>query len=491
MSILPQPIPDLVQNMEFAPQPVRVPSKVHSEGVPSLLEGTLPRPPSPEALERHGVIAPDGSLCVGLFKLPVEMMSSRLRDTARLTDRIPKAFPTVHQLQRVLIDSNIRIPPAALDFPAAFATFKRAMDGDLRGVHFTDTARTLDRLAVGQSVSPTEISALRSTLLEAAHIATVCVGIDATHFEALNYRSRLQRGKDWLVDKVGATKVGDPRIHARLTSMLFEDLSPMEIRVDTDVWAQRLSLSSDGSTLVRTLCAAEHNVADVLSSGSFERVVRSSAGDLKGNFVLSSSDASAPVFAVEHTIRDVFAALQLGQSASRLLTELDGRKVDLVRLCRFVDRETALGVRSNVNRLSPQAHARLGDVDAWAERFDSPGVHVFSDEERHELAILLLDAELCLNAVGHLQNVVVAEERRSFWRGLWPASVRDREVSCALELVNTLPAPLSNDCQGAATVVTNAAMLLGFSGEDRGKGAGWRVPENPLASLTWALNRAV
>ncbi len=64
------------------------------------------------------------------------------------------------------------------------------------------------------------------------------------------------------------------------------------------------------------------------------------------------------------------------------------------------------------------------------------------------------------------------------------------EVSHGIELANALPAPLLNDCHGAAQVVTNAAMLLGFSGEDRGGGAMWRIPENPLASATWAITRA-
>jgi hypothetical protein len=73
---------------------------------------------------------------------------------------------------------------------------------------------------------------------------------------------------------------------------------------------------------------------------------------------------------------------------------------------------------------------------------------------------------------------------------MWSASVHDRDVSHGIELANTLPSPLEHDLHGAAQVVTNAAMLLGFSGEDRGKGPVWRIPENPLASVTWALNRA-
>jgi hypothetical protein len=338
-------------------------------------------------------------------------------------------------------------------------------------------------------MAPPDIARLREILVEAAQVATVCVGIDASHYDALNHRSPLQRGKDWLVDKVGTTKAHDPRIRARLTPMPFEDLYPTEIRVDMDVWAQRLWLAGDGSRLVRSVCAAEHHVAEMLSRGSFERVVRSCQGGLHGTFIFSSGQSDAPL-TVEPAIPNVFAALQLGQSASRLLSHLQDRHVDLSRLCRFVDRESAAGLGANLRRLSPQVHYRLDDVAEWAERFDVSGEHVLSDEERHELAVLLLDAEICLYAVGHLQCSVVGEARRNLWRSMWSASVHDRDVSHGIELANTLPSPLEHDLHGAAQVVTNAAMLLGFSGEDRGKGPVWRIPENPLASVTWALNRA-
>lgn len=475
--------------MEFSRQPTPDLTKFPLGETHSLAEGVLPTIPTTAAPALHGSVAPDGSLCVGMFKLPLEIMSARLRDAGRLTDRIPRVFPTVSKLQRALRDGNIRAPAGSMDFPSAFATFRRAMEGSLRGSRFSDTARALEHLSAGHVLTPSGIFTLREALVEAAQLATVCVGIDASHYDALNHRSPLQRGKDWLVDKVGATKARDPRIRARLTLMPFEDLFPTEIRVDMDVWAQRLSLADDGSRLVRAVCAAEHRAAGILRGGSLERVARSGRGGLHGRFILTP-EGSRDAVTVEHTVPDVFAALQLGQSASRLLVQLQERKVDLLRLCRFVDRETALGLGGNLRRLSPQVHHRLDDVMEWAELFDVSRAHLLGDEERHDLAVLLLDAEICLYAVCHLQHSVAGEARRAFWRSMWPASVHDREVSHGIELANTLPPPLSSDCHGAAQAVTNAAMLLGFSGEDRGCGPAWRIPENPLASVTWAINRA-
>jgi hypothetical protein len=205
--------PSSVRHMQFSQQPTRDLTKVSLGEAHSLAEGVLPTVPLPltpdirGTLELHGTLAPDGSLCVGLFKLPLEIMSSRLRDVGRLTDRIPRVVPTVSKLQRALIDSNIRVPPGAMDFPSAFATFRRAMEGSLRGSRFTDTARALEQLSVGQVMAPPEISRLREVLVEAAQVATVCVGIDASHDDARNHRSPLQRGKDWLVDKVDRKSV--------------------------------------------------------------------------------------------------------------------------------------------------------------------------------------------------------------------------------------------------------------------------------------------
>ena len=363
------------------------------------------------------------------------------------------------------------------------------MEGELRGSRFADTARRIDRLSPGQALSVAELGDLRGVLIDAVHIATVCAAIDQSHYEALNHRSVLQRGRDWLIDKVGPTRIRDPRIRARLTPMPFEEFSPTEIRVDADVWAQRLLLAEDGSSVVRSVCAAEHYVSEVLSKSSFEPCVRPSHGGLDGKFIVSSRSSPRAIFTIEHRIQDVFAALELGRSASRWIASLRTENIDLVRLCKFFDRGAALGVQGNLNRLAPQVHVRLDDIDEWAGRFDGDGERVLSDEERHDLAVLLLDAEICLYIASHMQNVVCGVPQRDFWRKMWSASLQDKEISRGMDLANKLPAPLMHDCHGAAQVVTNAAMLLGFSREDRGRGPCWRVPENPLTSLTWAMNR--
>jgi hypothetical protein len=407
-----------------------------------------------------------------------------------LTEKVARLFPSVFAIERALGNDSVQVPPAAIDFARAFETFKRAMEGSLRGFHFMDTARAVDRLSVGQEISPSFLGELRSSLIEAAHVATVCAAIDQTYFGTMSHRSLLERARDWLVDRSRNVKMKDPRIRARLTPGVFEELSPTVLRVDADLWAQRIALCDDGSPKVHQICASEHGVAGMLSQGSLERAVGMVRGGLEGKLRVGTGGASESVFVAEFRIENVFDALELGRSASRLLTQLEKQKIDLVRMCRLVDRDAALGVKANLDRLSREAHARLDEIDDWAARFKAHQSHPLSREERHDVAVLLLDAEICLYIAGHVQNVVSSPDKRSFWGSLWSASLSDREVRCGMDLAHNLPAPLESDCHGAANVVTNAALLLGFSNEDRQRGAAWLIPENPLASLTWAMTRA-
>ncbi len=470
-------------------------SVAHSAGVPQgtsidLAGESFPVPGIGMVSAKSASLSPDGSLTIGHFKIPADTLSERLRDAGRLTDTVSRLFPSISALVRALRNDSVQVPPEAIDFARSFETFKRAMEGSLRGFHFTDTARAVDRLSVGQELSSAFLGELRNSLIDAARVATVCTAIDQTYFGTISHRSPLERARDWLVDRSRNLKIRDPRIRARLTPAVFEELCPTVLRGDADLWAQRIALSDDGSPEVRRICASEQHVADVLSQGIFERSVSLVRGGMEGQLRVGSESAPESLFSAEFRIESVFAALQLGQSASRLLTQLEKQKIDIVRMCLFVDSEAALGIKANLERVSPEMHSRLDDVDEWAIRFEAHESDPLSREERHELAARLLDAEICLYIAGHMQNVVNGRDNRAFWGSLWSASLSDREVRCGMDLAHNLPAPLGSDCDGAANVVTNAALLLGFSNEDRPRDAAWRIPENPLASLTWAMTRA-
>jgi len=341
-------------------------------------------------------------------------------------------------------------------------------------------------------LSTGELQTIRALLMLGARLATVCAGLDDAMGGALEYRSLLQRGKDWVFDRAGSVRLSDRRIQDKLLPMPFEEYHVRSRRIDADLMAQRIELRDDGSLPVRVVCSAEHQAAEILSQGKLTRSIYLSQGAIEGRLVvLKGSGEDSPdstLYSAIHRIEDVFSALKLGQAASHLVDSMRRDGVDLVRLCQFIDRPVAMGLKVCLEALPVQAHTRLSDVDEWAPLFDAPRSRQLRDDERSDLGTLLLDAEICLNVVGHLQSATQDPDSNSLWRKLWAASLRDREVKAAQRLVNNPPPPMTCDCSGAAGVASSAAMLLGYHAEDR-VGAAWRVPENPVVSLAWALNR--
>lgn len=457
------------------------------------LDGMFPpRNPNPTRSVIAAVLARDGVLRVGEFTLSLDGMMRHLNAFAKITSRIATTFPTQDDLVKVLPDAEIPILPAALDFTEAFNTFKAVQARQIVDVDFIRASRKLDSLREGEGLSTGELEAIRHLLMTGARLATVCAGVDAAMGRALEYRSPLQRGKDWVFDRAGSVRLSDSRIQSRLMPMPFEEYHVHSRRIEADLMAQRIGLRNDGSASVRIVGGAERQAAEVLSRGTLARSIRLSQGSVEGDLVVYARDGEGmpggALYSEAHRIEDVFSAMKLGQAASRFLESMRRDRIDLVRLSQFIDRSVAMGLKACLEALPPQVHTRLSDVDEWAPLFDTQRSRPLSDDERGDLGTLLLDAEICLLVAGHLQCVTQAPGSRDLWRKLWAAALRDREVKAAQMLVNIPPAPLECDCSGAAGVAGSAAMLLGYHAEDR-VGAAWRVPENPVVSLTWALNR--
>lgn len=450
------------------------------------LQGNLPSHVSQQTASSYAVMTNDGRLQIGAFTLSLDAMVRNLGVVAKLCKRIPETFPNEEALAQVLPNGSIPVPLSSLEFSEAYEGFKRAMSGAVRDIDFVRCKRKLDGLSTKVGLSREEVLELRTLLMEGARIATVCTGIDDALYHGLSHRTMLQRGRDWIVDRAGSKNLLDPRIRNRLHLMPFEDFNSRSLRIDLDVMAQRMELRDDGSPAVRDVCKVECAAAALLEQGALSRTATLSRGGVEAR-VHVSSDRDC-LFSEMHRVSDVFSALQLGRSASRLISSLTDQSVDLVRLCKFVDRSSAQGVKVCLESLPSHTHTRLSDLDEWAPRFEGDTRKDLSDDERHDLAAVLLDAEVCLFIVGHLRAVCSGDENEAFWRSLWSVGINDRDVRAARELVNHSPSLFSCDCEGAQTVVSNAAMMLGFTGEDR-SGAGWRVPENPVVSLAWSMTQ--
>lgn len=455
------------------------------------LGGVLPsvgpyHAPDHASAPSDAVVTKDGMLHIGAFTLSLDAMTRSLGMIAKMCKRIPDTFPTESALCNVLPDGNIPVPASSLPFSEAFEGFKRAMAGTVRDIDFLRCQRKLEGLSVDKGLSREELLDIRGLLIEGARIATTCTGIDDGFERALSYRSMLQRGRDWIVDRAGSANLFDPRIQNKLQVMPFEAFNPQSLRIGVDLLAQRIELRDDGSPVVRDVCKVEYAAAELLEQGVLSRTTTLSRGGIDAHVCVSSEHRR--LFSGTSRVNDVFSALQLGQSASRLISSLTSQSVDLVRLCKFVDRSSATGLQVCLEALPTQAHIRLSDVDEWAPCFEAEPRKALSDNERHDLGALLLDAEVCLFIVGHLRAVCSGKENEAFWRRLWSVGIKDLDVRAARDLVNDAPALFSCDCAGAQSVVSSAAMMLGFTGEDR-SGAGWRVPENSVASLAWAMTQ--
>ena len=471
--------------MKFSPphHPQKVDPSLTSSGA---LQGNLPSHVSRHTTSSYAVMTNDGRLQIGAFTLSLDAMIRNLGVAAKLCKRIPERFPKEAALSQMFPHETMSVRLSALQFSEAYEGFKRAMSGAVRDIDFVRCKRKLEGLSTKVGLSREEVLEVRTLLLEGARIATVCAVIDDALNHALSYRTMLQRGRDWIVDRAGSTNLLDPRIRNRLHLLPFEDFNPESLRIELDLMAQRMELRHDGSPVVRDACRVECVAAALLEQGALSRTATLSRGGVETRVQVSS--ARDCLFSEMHRVNDVFSALQLGRSASRLISSLTNQNVDLVRLCKFVDRSSALGVKAYLESLPSHTHSRLSDLDEWAPRFEGESRKVLSDDERHDLAALLLDAEVCLFVVGHLRAVCSGDENEAFWRSLWSVGINDRDVRAARELVNDPPPLFTCDSEGAQSVVSNAAMMLGFTAEDR-SGAGWRVPENPVVSLAWSMTQ--
>lgn len=286
------------------------------------LDGALPpRNPNPTRPASAAVLARGGVLRVGEFTLSLDGMIRHLHAFAKITSRIVATFPTQDDLVKVLPNAEIPILPAALDFPEAFDAFKAVQAREIVDVDFIKASRRLESLREGEGLSARELETIRNLLITGARLATVCAGVDAAIGSALEYRSPLQRGKDWVFDRAGSVRLSDSRIQSKLIPMPFEEDHVRSRRIDADLMAQRIELRDDGSASVRVVGGAERQAAEFLSRGTLARSICLSQGAVEGSLVVRERSGDGlpgdTLYAAVHRVEDVFSALKLGQAASR------------------------------------------------------------------------------------------------------------------------------------------------------------------------------
>lgn len=445
---------------------------------PAPLTGVLPRAALPTAR-----ITPEGRFVLGKVSFPAESIADSLRMAGKLSNAMRTYFQGASDINLVISDGAVIKPAGSEDIHAAWASlddvfgdqeFRRDIHPWMVALGGSSKERVLDA---------SELMKLRDLLRMGAKIATACCAVDETLANRRDERPVTRRALDWVARRK------DPVMQATkdyLRKQPFLDYHPQFLRIELDKWAQRIDLRSDGSPLVQIVCGREALARRVLESGPYSREVRLAGGVISSRLEVKDEQSGGVVLQSEHSLKNLYSILSLAQSASQLLQVLDRQRVDLARLCSMSNRESFIGMSLCLTKILPQTHLRFESVDSWAPRFDVTQSQALSGEDVAELGALLLDAEAVLYTVSHLQAALLGEGRESLWRSRWAKAMNDKECRAALRLLNERPTPLTCNCDEAGEVAATAALILGYSSDER-TAALWNIPESPLQSFAWIL----
>ena len=448
----------------------------------SLETGTLPRAELPTAR-----VTPEGRFVLGKVSFPAESIAESLRTAGKLSTAMRSYFQGPNDINRLIPDGSVVKPAGAEDMHAAWASLDDVFgEGEFRrDIHpwmliLADSSKE-------RVIEAPELMKLRDLLRMGARIATACCAIDETLLNRRDERPVARKAFDWVTRRV------DPLWHATqsyLRVQPLQDYHPQFLRIELDKWAQRIDLRKDGSPLVRLVCEREALARQVLESGPYRREVSLAKGVISSRLEVRDEKSGGTVLQAEHKLKELYSILALARSGSKLLQGLESQGVNLARLCALSSRESFVGMSLCLTKISPQTHIRIDSVDSWASRFDTQHVNVLSAEDVAELGALLLDAEAVLYTVSHLQAALLGEGRVAFWRSMWTKATTDKECRAALRLVDQQPSPLTCNCDEAGEVAATAALVLGYSSDER-TGASWSIPESPLQSFAWILDDAL
>lgn len=441
-------------------------------------EGILP----PVGLETAR-ITPEGRLVLGKVSFPGESIAECLRSASKLSTAMRSYFQEANHLGFLIPDGAVVKLPGSEDMYAAWASLDDVFgEGEFRrDIHPWMVA--LSGSAKERVLQPAELMQLRDLLRMGARIATACCAIDETIAHRQASRSVVGKAIDWFRRSDSTVRATD----VYLQTQPFQDYHPHFLRIELDKWAQRIDLRRDGSPLVRLVCEREAVARKVIDSGSYAREVVLADGVVSSRLTVRDDRAGHIILQSEHHLRNLYSILSVAKSASGLIQNLERQGVNLVRLCSLSHRGSFVGMSRCVTQLYPQTHIRLDAVESWAPRFDVRESQALSAEEVAELGAILLDAEAVLYTLSHLQQAVLGEEQESLWRSKWTKATNDKEYRAALALVNQRPSPLECDCIEAGEVAATAALILGYSSDER-TGASWHIPESPLQSFAWIID---
>ena len=453
---------------------------VPNSGSPAALRGTLP-----SAESRTARITADGRLVIGKVSFSAESVAECLRSAGKLSAAMRSYFQGPNEFNILIPDDTVVLPLASENMSAAMTSLDDVFGDGLfcKEIHPWEVA--LRGSVKERILKPAELMELRKLLRMGAQIATACCGVDETMVHRHASASNVRKSLDVLYRLASPTANATARY---LQKQPFKEYDPHFLRLELDKWAQRIELRRDGSPIVYCISEREAVARKIFEAGPCIRTVSLTDGAIVSSLTVRQEGTGVIILDSRYRLNDLYSILSLAKTASNLLQDLDHQGVDLVRLCSLADRDSFLRISRCVKSVFPHTHIRLDGIDTWAPRFDVGKSEVLSTVDVAELAALLLDAEAVLFTVSHLQAAVLGEENESLWRSKWTRAKNDKEYRTALALVSAKPAPLECQCDEAAETAASAALILGYSSEER-TGDLRNIPQSPLQSIAWMLDQ--
>lgn len=432
----------------------------------------------------YGYICSDQRLHLGTAQLSTAKIVDDLKQLGLLCKSARQVFGSVERFDEVLRS----VAPLELEdgapIPQSLEALRQVLDGSDIESRIYRSGRNIGSSAIGKTLSNGELRDLRALLLEGALVSTALWAFDeATVMAPENSLMILWRSLR------GTYKAKHPVVCEYVRRVPFDKYAPHYLRYSLDKSAQRINHGNDGSPEISAMCEAEHRANQLLSRRILLRQVSIVDGSVVIVPTLKSKDDDSVVSFRDVQVPQLFHVMTLAHRSIELIQRLLTKEgVDLARLCTLADRHAGIDMGVRLAKLSPAMNARLSDVLDWSPLFESGKATFLSPQQRAELASLLLDAEVVLDIMDSLRDVLGQPWSETFWRSRWTRGISDKEIRVALNLLDGHTVFRDFDYLGPSELAMQGALALGYSQEDR-EGQGFGAPENPVQSLAWFLSQ--
>ena len=427
----------------------------------------------------HARITSDGMMIFRGCYIPSDSLDECLGEVERVCKVAQKVWSAGPLVSEFLAKVGVDLPTAP-PLKRQVAALERLLS---EGSLLREIRDVRHSLSTPTQLSSEKLAKMRDVLMEGACIAASSDMLDGIMMQ----RARLPRALRSLLSKLPQGVLQERRwIDTYQSERPFVATYPQSLYLRLDYAAQLIEPRDDGAKVILDVVSNELQVAEILSAYNFVRDVCITDGALSTRVALVPKADGSP-YEVTHSLQSIAQVLELAHQSVPVLEEWLRVEVNFVRMCGMARPELSQAMAATVSRITQQSLARLSTCQDWIARLRGDEVEPLSGDDRRDLAVHLIDAEALMLFWGAVQCMILPSDSARYWRSQWARRMYDREVGCALTLLNMERAPHHYNCADAAQLASQAVHMLGFRSEDYVQ-PGWHLPENPVASLTWLLS---